>query len=363
MDRVEEGPERPSLRRFDSLTSETLSKRISRELLTSILRGEIESGSALPSEEDLASQFDVSRPVVREAVKELAVLGLVESRQGRSTRVTPSDVWNQFAPELLAARSEVGAVDDFLLELLELRRLIETGAAALAAARASEDDIARMTAQFERMETSVGDIERFTDADIAFHDALLDATGNHLLTRLIDMIGPILRFGRIISLERAVGRPVDSQRGHRSVLERSGLGSGGGTPGNARAPELDANLRVDDAVPGQGELSHGSRAGRIGDSSLAAPAADSGPRWPVRLSPRAPGWPAMSRAADGGGRAWPRSRSISAARMGRRWPCGRRRAARRDSTGSSSTPAVQPGGSFDGRRRGPPGSGRSPGPC
>jgi DNA-binding FadR family transcriptional regulator len=219
MDRVEEGPERPLIRRFESLTSETLSKRISRELLTRILRGEIASGNALPSEEELASQFDVSRPVVREAVKELAVLGLVESRQGRSTRVTSADDWNQFAPELLAARSEVGAIDDFLLELLELRRLIETGASALAAARASEEDIARMTTQFERMEASVGDIERFTDADIAFHDALLGATGNHLLTRLIDMIGPVLRLGRIISLERRADGPVDSQRGHRRVLD------------------------------------------------------------------------------------------------------------------------------------------------
>ena len=138
----------PSLSRSgvsNSLTSQTLSKRISRELLTSILRGEIAPGQALPSEDDLASQFDVSRPVVREAVKELAVLGLVESRQGRSTRVTQQDDWNHFAPELLAARSEVGAVDDFLLELLELRRLIETGAAGLAAAHASEDDIEKMT--------------------------------------------------------------------------------------------------------------------------------------------------------------------------------------------------------------------------
>ena len=250
MDRVEEGTDRPFVRRFESLTSETLSKRISRELLTSILRGEIEPGNALPSEEDLASQFDVSRPVVREAVKELAVLGLVESRQGRSTRVTPSDDWNPFAPELLAARSEVGAVDDFLLELLELRRLIETGAAALAATRASEDDLVRMTAQFERMEMSVGDIERFTDADIAFHDALLGATGNHLLTRLIDMIGPALRLGRIISLERRGDGPVDSQRGHQRVLDAIRAGD----PEAARLAMREhlswtANLRVDEPIP------------------------------------------------------------------------------------------------------------------
>lgn len=245
---MDETPEQPPLRRFDSLTSQTLSKRISRELLASILRGEIPPGKALPSEEELASQFDVSRPVVREAVKELAVLGLVESRQGRSTRVTSTDDWNQFAPELLAARSEVGAVDDFLLELLELRRLIETGASGLAAARATADDIARMTVQFERMEASVHDIEQFTEGDISFHDALLAATGNHLLTRLIDMIGPVLRSGRIISLERRADGPIDSQRGHRNVLEAVRAGD----PEAARHAMREhlswtANLTLDDA--------------------------------------------------------------------------------------------------------------------
>jgi GntR family transcriptional repressor for pyruvate dehydrogenase complex len=249
MGRVEDSPEPRPLRRFDSLTSHTLSKRISRELLASILRGEIPSGHALPSEEGLASQFDVSRPVVREAVKELAVLGLVESRQGRSSRVTPSDDWNPFAPELLAARSEVGAVDDFMLELLELRRMIETEAAALAAARASDEDLGRMRAQLERMEGSVHDIERYTDGDIAFHNALLAATGNHLLTRLIAMIGPVLRLGRMISLQRRIDGPIESQRGHRRVLEAV----------RARDPEAarmamrehlswTANLKLDEPV-------------------------------------------------------------------------------------------------------------------
>jgi len=245
--RVDEQADPQPLRRFDSLTSQTLSKRISRELLTSILRGEIASGNALPSEDELASQFDVSRPVVREAVKELAVLGLVESRQGRSTRVTSQDDWNHFAPELLVARSEVGAVDDFLLELLELRRLIETGASGLAAVRASDHDIERMTAQFTLMEASLQDLERFTDADIAFHAALLAATGNHLLTRLIEMIGPVLRLGRMFSLQRRPDGPADSQRGHRRVLDAIRVGN----PEEAREAMREhlswtANLTLDE---------------------------------------------------------------------------------------------------------------------
>lgn len=260
---VDDQPEPQPLRRFDSLASETLSKRISRELLTSILRGEIRPGNALPSEDELASQFDVSRPVVREAVKELAVLGLVESRQGRSTRVTSQDDWNLFAPELLVARSEVGAVDDFLLELLELRRLIETGAAGLAAAHASDDDIERMSTQYSRMEASLTDLERFTDADIAFHAALLSATGNHLLTRLIEMIGPVLRIGRRISLERRPDGPADSQRGHRRVLDAIRDGN----PAEAREAMREhlswtANLSLDEADGSRPEGAAARRAGR-----------------------------------------------------------------------------------------------------
>lgn len=217
--------------------------------MTSIVRGEIPSGDALPSEEDLASQFEVSRPVVREAVKELAVLGMVESRQGRSTRVTPDHDWSPFAPELLTARSEVGAVNDFLLEILELRRLIETCAAGLAASRASDEDIARMAREVEMMDASVGDLERFTDGDICFHNAMLRATGNHLLTRLIDMIGPVLRFGRLISLTRRPDGPVDSQQGHRRVLEAIRAHD----PESARAAMREhlswtADLRVDERV-------------------------------------------------------------------------------------------------------------------
>jgi DNA-binding FadR family transcriptional regulator len=107
-----------------------------------------------------------------------------------------------------------------------------------------------MRRQFERMEASLGDIERFTDADIAFHDALLAATGNHLLTRLIDMIGPVLRFGRMISLERRADGPIDSQKGHRRVLEAVQAGD----PEAARLAMREhlswtANLTLDEPVP------------------------------------------------------------------------------------------------------------------
>jgi GntR family transcriptional repressor for pyruvate dehydrogenase complex len=204
--------------RFGSIPRTPLSKRVSDELIRSILRRELAPGDALPSEDALAAQFDVSRSVIRETVKELAVLGLVESRQGRATRVTPAETWNHFSPEILAARGEIGAVDDILLELLELRRLLETEAAALAASRAAEDDIVRLRAALGAMDATMADRERFVDGDIAFHRAILAATDNHLLTQLIDLMTPLLRFGRQVSLERRPDATAESQAGHATIL-------------------------------------------------------------------------------------------------------------------------------------------------
>jgi DNA-binding FadR family transcriptional regulator len=172
----------------------------------------------MPSEEELAAQFDVSRPVIREAVKQLAVIGLVESRQGRYTKVAPESQWNPFDPRMLEARSELGTVNEVLLELLELRRVVETGAAGLAASRRSDADLAEMNAAIKAMQESFDDPERFTDEDIRFHDAVLHATGNRLLIRLIDLIGPLLRIGRRMSLDRRPDGPVESLRGHQQVL-------------------------------------------------------------------------------------------------------------------------------------------------
>jgi DNA-binding FadR family transcriptional regulator len=196
----------------------TLSKQISDALIRRIVRGELKPGNALPSEEELSNQFVVSRPVVREAVKELTVIGLVESRQGRLTRIAPESDWNPFDPRVLVARSEIGAIDGVLLELLEMRRIVEAGATGLAATRRTDADLARMSAAIKAMERSLDDFDLFIEADIQFHDAVLRATGNRLLVRWIDLIGPLLRVGRRISAERRPDGPSESLRGHRQIL-------------------------------------------------------------------------------------------------------------------------------------------------
>jgi DNA-binding FadR family transcriptional regulator len=211
--------------RFRSIASETLPDRISHELITGIVRGDFPSGAELPSEDQLAREFGVSRPVIREAVKHLSVLGLVESRQGRSTRVAPYEAWNHFAPELLAARRETGAVEDVLLELLELRRMIEVEAAGLAATRATPEDLVAMEAALVELDEGLDDPTRFTRGDIAFHDTILRATRNHLVPRLFQVLRPLLEFGREISVSTRPQGPRVSQAGHRAVFEAIRAGS------------------------------------------------------------------------------------------------------------------------------------------
>jgi DNA-binding FadR family transcriptional regulator len=157
--------------------------------------------------------------VIREAVKELAVIGLVESRQGRSTRVAPEEEWNPFDSRVLEARSELGTVDAGLLELLELRRLIEAGASGLAAMRRTDADVKKMEEAIKAQEDSLDDHDRFTEEDIRFHDALLQTVGNSLLLRLIELIGPLLKVGRRMSLERrGPDGAAESLRGHKQIL-------------------------------------------------------------------------------------------------------------------------------------------------
>jgi DNA-binding FadR family transcriptional regulator len=196
-----------------------LSEQVSQEIVKSIMRGDFASGSVLPSEKELARQFDVSRPVVREAVATVAMLGLIDRRQGRVTKVAPESDWRQLTPELLMARTEIGSIEDLLLELLELRRMVEVEASALAARRATGEDVHHMRRHLELMDASLEDLDAFTRADMDFHGAVLLAAGNHLLPPLFEQLRPVLEFARRLSARTRPGVLEMSQRGHRAVFE------------------------------------------------------------------------------------------------------------------------------------------------
>jgi DNA-binding FadR family transcriptional regulator len=135
---------------FGGVESRTLTEQITKQIVHSVVRGDLASGAQLPSEHELARQFDVSRAVIREAVQAVAMLGLIQRRQGRGTRVAPRHEWRHLAPELLLARAEIGGVEGVVLELLELRRMVEVEAAGLAASRITEEASCRCDRTWRR---------------------------------------------------------------------------------------------------------------------------------------------------------------------------------------------------------------------
>jgi DNA-binding FadR family transcriptional regulator len=223
-------PEARTRHAFGSLSAQALPRQVARALVGSMLLGHFKPGDPLPATADLAREFEVSRPVVREALKIVATLGMVTSRQGRYSRVADRAAWNDLSAELLAARLEVGALDDIMADSLELRRVIETEAAALAAERATPEDLDAMRREYEALGRSTADVAAYTAHDIAFHDAILRATHNRLFLQLIAQMRDVLTLTRTISVTPTTVRVPESQEGHASIFEAISAG----TPERAR---------------------------------------------------------------------------------------------------------------------------------
>jgi GntR family transcriptional repressor for pyruvate dehydrogenase complex len=163
-----------------SLTDEAISRI--RELVQS---GRFPAGSKLPAEHELAAELGVSRSPVREAVKALAVARVLDVRRGDGTYVT------SLAPSLLLAG--LGSAVEMmgpgtLLELTEIRRLLEPAATALAATRITDEQLAVVHRHLEAMRAAADDVELLIRHDAAFHAAVSVATGNESLTALLDGI-------------------------------------------------------------------------------------------------------------------------------------------------------------------------------
>jgi DNA-binding FadR family transcriptional regulator len=217
--------------RFPAVTGETLSRKITLELVASIIQGHYAPGDLLPTEEALCQQLGVSRSVVREATKAVTMLGMVRTRQGRGTEVLPEENWNEFAPEVIEARRELHTVDQFLIHLLELRRIIEVEAASLAAERATREDVEAMRALVAEMQDAGDDPQAFARVDVAFHDRILAATGNRPLRSLLRSIEPALLTARMVSLTTSPTGVRRSSGEHRQILDAIASGS----PEQARA--------------------------------------------------------------------------------------------------------------------------------
>jgi GntR family transcriptional repressor for pyruvate dehydrogenase complex len=192
-----------------------LYEQIVQQIEESILKGELSEGSQLPAERDLAKQFGVSRTAVREAIKALQEKGLVDAFPGRGTFVTngTSNSMRRYLDRIIKS----GEPDGWAY-VVEMREILEPEIAALAAARATDQDLATMREAVEVMDNSRQDSDVFIEADLDFHLALAEAAGNPIVLSLIDSIVGLLREQRL-RIFRIVGGPQRGQHHHRRILE------------------------------------------------------------------------------------------------------------------------------------------------
>lgn len=181
-----------------------------------ILTGQLAEGSTLDMGA-LQAEFDVSLTVLREALRVLAAKGMVDARPKRGTFVRPRAAWSLLDGDVLRWQFARQSQPELFGDLHELRSIVEPGAARLAAARATDADLAALDEALDAMATAGPDPSAAVAADLAFHRALLAATHNELLVRMEIVIETgLAERDRMVHGAQGTSDPVPS---HRAVVD------------------------------------------------------------------------------------------------------------------------------------------------
>ncbi len=196
------------------IVRESVAEMVVRRILDMVKGGVLKAGDALPPERDLALSLNVSRPSVREAMRGLAVLGVVRTRQGGGAYIS------DLGPESLLGPIQfyLSLVGTHIRELYDARSLIESDVARRAAVNIADADLARLEVLLAAQHDTVGDPIAFRKSDFEFHEIIWIGSGNAFLQRIGESLNVIgLEFRK-----RASERPgvlEQSLRDHRRLLD------------------------------------------------------------------------------------------------------------------------------------------------
>ncbi len=198
----------------EPIKSTRIYEEIVRQIKTLVQEGRLKSGDKLPPERDLAERFKVSRTSVRESLRALESMGLIEIRPGEGTFVREISVESLIAPLALVILTQREAVG----ELFEARRLLEPAIAGLAARRATKEEISEMERILEAQAKEVTAGRTGLAQDAAFHAAIASSAHNRAITSIVNALMDLLAQSREESLQ-IPGRPTRSHQDHRRVLQ------------------------------------------------------------------------------------------------------------------------------------------------
>ncbi|MCE5266227.1 MAG: FCD domain-containing protein [Deltaproteobacteria bacterium] len=196
------------------IKKESVRGQVFLQLRDQILRRTWPPGSKLPSEQELSRTMGVSRVSIREGIQHLVSLGILETRHGEGTYVRELEGGQLHFSALIPLL----VLDDIdILQVLEYRRIVEKGAAALAAERATAQDMAEMESVYEQMVQSCHSVAEFAHADLEFHLVLAKATGNPVIIKVNNVLRTILE----ISMDNIVStlKMVDGLHYHRLLID------------------------------------------------------------------------------------------------------------------------------------------------
>jgi GntR family transcriptional repressor for pyruvate dehydrogenase complex len=212
--------------------------------------GRLTPGQRLPGERELSERLNVSRASVREALRALEAMGLIEVRPGTGAFVKDpsSDVLRAPLKPWLASHR------DAIMELFEVRELVEPGAAALAAARRTPALLAELADTLEAMEKAIttDDLVAACLADADFHHTIIEATGNRFLLELLDGVARQLEEGRKASL-RIPGQPARALAGHRAIAAAIARGDPIAARDSMEVHLRDARFFIEQWLQGQAD--------------------------------------------------------------------------------------------------------------
>lgn len=203
----------PAKLEFEVVRKTRVYEEVSRQIERMIVDGRLKPGDKLPPERELAERFDVSRSAVREAIRVLESVGLVEPHQGEGSIVrdlSADSLASPLAGVLVRKRELVG-------ELLDVRKIVEPPLAARAAAHASAEDIAYLEDILRRQKERVTRGEAAIEEDSEFHYAIATAAKNSVVIKVLDVLMDLLRESRARSLQVG-GRLQKSFAGHQRIL-------------------------------------------------------------------------------------------------------------------------------------------------
>lgn len=188
-----------------AVASQYLTRELVETIGGKIVRGESPPGCSLPIEAELATQYQTSRTVIREAIKMLTAKGLVGSRPRRGTYVEPEAKWNILDPDVLRWILQRRFSFELMRDFLVARQAIEPRAAAVAALRQDRAAIAEVAARLDDMREAAAGRMDSLESDIAFHVAILHASGNRFFVQFSHVIETALRFSiRLTNSEKGV---------------------------------------------------------------------------------------------------------------------------------------------------------------